>query len=442
MNRKARITVIGYPKILVQCQKAAEEYASAADIFYYQYLPETNTVQYISGPSTAPKDFTTGEIILSGRMTAKALPLADRAKVIPFRAGPKAILKALVKARALSHRVAFICPAGEKQDIEFYGRLVGIEMDIFHATAIQDYGSICARAKQRGHTLVISGSYTHQIAREYGLTPIFLFSEPEIYHEVFTRALEIHGYNKSLEEKISLLEVIAQKGEDSLIFVDTNQRIRFVENIKRLNPNLNAQDLMGAPISSVMDLKDPSLFSPPREKEIIHTIKGEEVFIGIHPVQTGAHPSGTALFIKKIQRISALDSRVRKKIRHKKFKARHRFEDILGNSPAILECKKKARRYAKSQAPILLYGKTGTGKELFAQSIHNHSHRKHFPFVAINCATLPSELMESELFGYVKGAFSGARAQGKQGLVDKAHRGTLFLDEVDSLPMDLQPKLL
>ncbi|MFW2368107.1 MAG: sigma-54 interaction domain-containing protein, partial [Desulforhopalus sp.] len=118
------------------------------------------------------------------------------------------------------------------------------------------------------------------------------------------------------------------------------------------------------------------------------------------------------------------------------------FADILGNAPLLLQCKEHAELYAVSEAPVLIYGKTGTGKELFAQAIHNASPRKLFPFVAINCATLPSDLMESELFGYVKGAFTGASSDGKQGLVDQAHLGTLFLDEVDSLSSALQAKLL
>jgi transcriptional regulator with PAS, ATPase and Fis domain len=129
-------------------------------------------------------------------------------------------------------------------------------------------------------------------------------------------------------------------------------------------------------------------------------------------------------------------------MRYKGFTAKYTFDDILGQSPPLLQCKKQAELYAASEAPVLIYGKTGTGKELFAQAIHNASGRKLFPFVAINCATLPSDLMESELFGYVKGAFTGASSGGKQGLVDQAHLGTLFLDEVDSLSNALQAKLL
>ncbi len=96
---------------------------------------------------------------------------------------------------------------------------------------------------------------------------------------------------------------------------------------------------------------------------------------------------------------------------------------------------------ALTDNPILITGETGTGKEAFTQSIHNHSNRKNKPFVAINCASLPSELLESELFGYEDGSFTGAK-RWKKGLFELAHTGTIFLDEIGDMPHDLQVKLL
>ena len=104
--------------------------------------------------------------------------------------------------------------------------------------------------------------------------------------------------------------------------------------------------------------------------------------------------------------------------------------------------KKKAARYAAVESTVILYGESGTGKELFAQSIHNESPRRNYPFVAINCGALPENLLESELFGYVKGAFTGAKAEGKAGIFELAHRGTLFLDEIGELPLQMQVRLL
>jgi len=118
------------------------------------------------------------------------------------------------------------------------------------------------------------------------------------------------------------------------------------------------------------------------------------------------------------------------------------FEDIITNNPKMLKTIDYARRMATTSCSILLEGESGTGKELFAQSIHNASNRAMGPFVAINCASLPKELVESELFGYEKGTFTGALTKGKKGKFEIADKGTIFLDEVGELPLETQSKLL
>jgi transcriptional regulator with PAS, ATPase and Fis domain len=120
--------------------------------------------------------------------------------------------------------------------------------------------------------------------------------------------------------------------------------------------------------------------------------------------------------------------------------AKYTFEDILGNSPVLSETLNVARAAAHTphQKPVLLVGESGTGKELVAHAIHAESRRASGPFIAVDCGALPRELVESELFGYAPGAFTGARREGQAGKFEAAHGGTLFLDEIDSLPMELQ----
>ncbi|OBQ55256.1 hypothetical protein SP90_04410 [Halodesulfovibrio spirochaetisodalis] len=122
--------------------------------------------------------------------------------------------------------------------------------------------------------------------------------------------------------------------------------------------------------------------------------------------------------------------------------ARFTFESILGSSAPLEEAKKVARTAARGDASVLLCGETGTGKELFAQAIHNASPRSNKPFVVINCGAIPNELLESELFGYVEGAFTGALKGGRPGKFELADGGTLFLDEIGDMPLDMQVKIL
>ena len=122
--------------------------------------------------------------------------------------------------------------------------------------------------------------------------------------------------------------------------------------------------------------------------------------------------------------------------------AKYNFDDIIGDSPQIAKIKDIAKKMSKTNAAVLITGESGTGKELFAHSIHNYSERKDSPFVAINCAAIPENLLESELFGYEEGAFTGAKKGGKIGLFEFAHMGTLFLDEIEGMSPLLQIKLL
>jgi PAS domain S-box-containing protein len=121
---------------------------------------------------------------------------------------------------------------------------------------------------------------------------------------------------------------------------------------------------------------------------------------------------------------------------------RYTFASIIGGSPAISTLKSEALRAAETSFPVLITGESGTGKEMFAQAIHNASPRRMHPFIRINCASIPRELFESELFGYEKGAFTGASSTGKHGKLELARKGTVFLDEIGDMPLEMQPKIL
>jgi len=153
-------------------------------------------------------------------------------------------------------------------------------------------------------------------------------------------------------------------------------------------------------------------------------------------------PVGAVATFQDIGKIQQWEASIRKTIYPEEHRAVFTFEDIVGSSSQIRQCISIAEQYAALDSSILISGETGTGKEVFAQSIHNASDRGHRPFVAINCAALPAQILESELFGYVGGAFTGASQKGKPGLLEIAHGGTLFLDEISEMDYSLQSKLL
>lgn len=121
---------------------------------------------------------------------------------------------------------------------------------------------------------------------------------------------------------------------------------------------------------------------------------------------------------------------------------RYTFDSIIAASSLMVKLKQDALRAAATALPVLITGESGTGKEMFAQAIHHASNRRVHPFIRINCASIPKDLLEAELFGYAQGAFTGARNTGKPGKFELANQGSIFLDEIGDLPLDMQPKLL
>lgn len=144
--------------------------------------------------------------------------------------------------------------------------------------------------------------------------------------------------------------------------------------------------------------------------------------------------------MSEIKMLTAELNRARQIIRT--LEAKYTFDDIIGKSEQILVALEQAKLGAKTPATILLRGESGTGKELFAHAIHNESDRKYNKFIRVNCAALSENLLESELFGYEEGAFSGAKRGGKKGLFEEANNGSIFLDEIGELTQNMQAKLL
>ena len=172
------------------------------------------------------------------------------------------------------------------------------------------------------------------------------------------------------------------------------------------------------------------------------TVNGEYVNLNITPVIKAENYMGAFAVLQRFKEEEQKQHELRRQLLNKGHKAKYTFDDILGESGAIKKIKEIAKKMAKTNSAVLITGESGTGKELFAHAVHNYSDRKDYPFVAVNCAAIPENLLESELFGYEEGAFTGAKRGGKIGLFEFAHMGTLFLDEIEGMSPALQIKLL
>ena len=185
----------------------------------------------------------------------------------------------------------------------------------------------------------------------------------------------------------------------------------------------------------------------------IQEVKGEKRIVSRIPIKKDGEIIGAIgkVLFHKVEEIENLHKKIEDlRIKMLDYKKRikgidsstYSFKNLLGNSERFLKSKEIAMRVARTDANVLLEGESGVGKELFAHSIHNFSERANQSFIKVNCPSIPFELAESELFGYEKGAFSGARTEGKPGKFELSEGGTIFMDEVGSLPLSIQPKLL
>jgi len=218
-----------------------------------------------------------------------------------------------------------------------------------------------------------------------------------------------------------------------------------VESANRKARELNGgADLRGLPLESAipgLDLKRIMAEGRDVSGKVVE-LNGHRTVANVAPIVVGGQCEGAVAVLQEIGKIQDIEKKVRKQLYLKGFFAKHRFSDIRADSPVMRRCVEIARQYARSTSSIVVFGETGTGKELLAQSIHNESPVRDGPFVALNCGALPPTLLESELFGYVEGAFTGAVKGGKAGLFELAHGGTIFLDEINELDIQLQNKLL
>ena len=169
---------------------------------------------------------------------------------------------------------------------------------------------------------------------------------------------------------------------------------------------------------------------------------GTNLTVTVAPVLRSGVCLGAFATVQRFSDAEQRQNELRSQLSPKGYQAKYTFDDVIGRSPAICRTIEILKKMAATPLPVLLIGETGTGKELFSHAVHNASPRAQGPFVAINCAAMPENLLESELFGYAEGAFTGARRGGKPGLFEFAHQGTLFLDEVEGMSPALQCKLL
>ena len=236
------------------------------------------------------------------------------------------------------------------------------------------------------------------------------------------------------------LEMILNSLDAGIVCVDESGTVTLINRVARDMLSVSRSQTLGRPAAQVL----PELSFDEDQVQLpqLINIRGQELGVTVTPLRIRDRPLGSFAMFQRFQESEARQTTLRLQKTPKSHQAKYTFADIVGKSPAICKAKDIACRMAGNSASVMIDGESGTGKELFAQAIHNASPRKNGPFIAVNCAALTETLLESELFGYVEGAFTGAKKGGRPGLFECAHQGTLFLDEIETMSPALQAKLL
>ena len=298
------------------------------------------------------------------------------------------------------------------------------------------------RKKQSAKPLIFNGKPVTLFQLFYETLPCFCFL---VFHD--TEKVKMAHENQIYRE-------ILENVDNSVIFSDADGYITIYNHAHARLDGFEQKDVLGKHLSQIyLHEQHTGVLKSKKPKEMYfhkyRTIRGDIVPIAAQTSPVIDHDSGKVLGvysverdISKIQELQIKLALLEKEVTRASYKnnTSYTFDNIVGRSVALRQAIDTAKMYAKSESPILIYGETGTGKELFAQSIHNYSPHFQEPFVAINCGAVPENLIESTLFGSVKGAFTGA--ENNTGLFLTAKGGTLFLDEVNSMSLPMQTKLL
>ena len=293
---------------------------------------------------------------------------------------------------------------------------------------------------------VVSGGTVSDICRKRGIPCTYIDIRPATLERAMEEVLNAARTINTERTKTNIIRMILDSNDDAVLAVDEAGRILEANGrAYQLYQLAFLQNWQGSPVREV----NPQLtFIGSREvpcrdgEETIINLGGQKYYVKYKLISGEASGIGTLITTSSASKILQEERQLRKSLVRKSSAVKYTFRDIIAVNAEMRKKVDIAKKFSQAQSNVLITGETGTGKELFAHSIHSASGRMNQPFVAINCATLPETLLESELFGYEPGSFSGASREGKVGLFELAHQGTIFLDEIGEIPVALQAKLL
>ncbi len=391
-------------------------------------------------------------ILISRKGTAAAINEARlNVSVIAINVLLSDYIDSIEIAKNANGVVAFFTYGEMIDDVKSICRMLDIDAKFYTFRTDKDCEVQVKSALKHGAVLGIGGVMTQKYADIYKLKHITIENSEVAINNAIDTAKQILQIQKEELQKQNDLKIQLERYKavlnfthDAIIAIDENGTIDVINHIAEKIAKVSPGYALGKNIKQIVRNTDMinSLSLKDKELNQLMDMNGTLVSTNRIPIIVNNEVKGVVATFQDVKVIQESENKIRRSLNEKGLYAKYSFKDIKGESSILNNTISIAKSYASSDSTILIRGETGTGKELFAQSIHNSSSRCDGPFVAINCASLSSNLLESELFGYVEGAFTGAVKGGKMGLFELAHKGTIFLDEIGEIPIEIQAQLL
>lgn len=356
------------------------------------------------------------------------------------------ILHAVMTAEQLNKKLVLVLSGYDEFDYDEWKSLIHTDLIMEEYYTVEEIEGVVSKYKEvNDEIVIIGGGIPCNYAKTYNMNYVNINATEETIRDIVSRAWQIVDNLFHQKYRNNILNNVLDNVHDAVIAVDKNEKIimfneRAEELFKKNKKNILYNKLKEVfPdlifITNVLKNKKSII------DEIVH-LKNLVVTANVILMEVDGQIEGVLCTFQDITKLQGLEKKIRYEMNKKGLTAKYKFDDIITNNALMKRTLARAVNIGMSDSTAMLYGESGTGKEMIAQSIHNISERNREPFVAINCAALTENLLESELFGYEEGAFTGARKGGKPGLFELAHGGTIFLDEINSVSINLQTKLL
>lgn len=382
------------------------------------------------------------EVVLARGGTAPLVRKHIQVPVLSFPLSTIDLLKCIREAANFGRNILLVSFTKRMKGIEFANELFNIRLTQSVCRNYKDMQKLISTRCDEFDAMV-GGSTSSAVAKTYGLNAVETQTSEEAIDSTLESAISVAKYNRIEREKSHRFGLIIDGVSDGVIAYDREGTITTF--------NDRAYSLLKIDQKSSVDKSFDDLLPQSRGMNVISTqlpIRdkieriGNELFVFNHiPIVINNEAVGGVTTFKEASAVMKVENEIRRSI-SKGLVAKYNVSDLIYKSDAMKKIVKRLKRFALTNSTLTIVGETGTGKEILAQSIHNLSQRSKQAFVSINCAALTEQLLQSELFGYEEGAFTGSKKGGKPGLFETAHKGTIFLDEIGTTSQNVQRHLL